>query len=190
MRNFIVLAALKDELIRDDYFGHEVFYTGVGKINASHAATKLIMEKSPDLVINLGTAGCFDPEHLGFAHVVRSVIEHDVYCEPLSERGVMPFDEIESELVINKYGLKLATGDRFVTSHDSWLQNRSVSLVDMEFYAIAKVAQKLQVPSYSIKYATDLADENSLTHWKNALKTSSSILLNALETFLEKDINL
>jgi adenosylhomocysteine nucleosidase len=59
-----------------------------------------------------------------------------------------------------------------VTSRDQWFDNK-VDLVDMELFAIAKVATHYGVEWKSIKFASDLADENAAQHWNDALEKTN-----------------
>lgn len=179
---------MSDEIVKDDYFGFRVFYTGLGKINAAHAATKLGLELKPDIIVNLRTAGCMNSDHLGEAHRIKSVVEHDVKCEPLSKRGEMRFDQIESEIEISNTGMKLATGDSFITSPDSWFESNKIDLVDMEFYAIAKVAKKMSIPTLAIKYASDMADSNFASSWENSMEKSAKALSGAFQDLISKEL--
>ena len=60
-----------------------VFFTGVGKINAAHVATKVILEHKPDLVINYGTAGAINKTLRGKLVQVGRFIQRDMDCRPL-----------------------------------------------------------------------------------------------------------
>ena len=121
MNPIVILAAIPDELIPDTVSGINVIYTGVGKINAAYWTTKVILEQKPRLILNVGTAGVLTVENLGKVHDVRSVIERDFLAMPLAERGSVPFDHSKNEFILNHQGLKVATGDSFVTENDLWL---------------------------------------------------------------------
>ncbi len=64
--DILVLTAIDSELKRDRAPGGvEVIYTGVGKVNATSAATLAVMALRPKLVINYGTAGKIAHIHNG-----------------------------------------------------------------------------------------------------------------------------
>lgn len=176
MNSIVILAAIPDELIPESINGINIIYTGVGKINAAYCTTKLILEQKPRLVINVGTAGVLSMENLGKVHVVRSVIERDFLAMPLAARGSVPFDHSKNEFILNDKGLKVATGDSFVTESDSWLNQQKVDLVDMELFAIAKVSNKLGVPCMAIKYGSDLANSEASIDWEKSLDIARSLL--------------
>lgn len=176
MNSIVILAAIPDELIPDSVNGINIIYTGVGKINAAYSTTKVILEQKPRLILNVGTAGVLSVENLGKVHDVRSVIERDFLAMPLAVRGSVPFDHSKNEFILNDHGIKVATGDSFVTENDSWLNQQKVDLVDMELFAIAKVSNKLGVPCMAIKYGSDLANSNASMDWRKSLGRAKFLL--------------
>jgi nucleoside phosphorylase len=71
VRKILLLAALELEYFNIDTGGLKVVYTGIGKINASIAATRSILEYKPDLVLNVGTAGTLKPAMLGSCKIIN-----------------------------------------------------------------------------------------------------------------------
>jgi adenosylhomocysteine nucleosidase len=172
MGKILVFAALESEFFSPKSLYHPIIYTGVGKINAAISVTKSILEFSPDLVVNVGTAGSLKKDLVGI-HFVSEVIEHDMNAEPLAERGQTPFDKIDPCLKSDIGNKKCATGDAFVTEKDPWLLRQGVDLVDMELFAIAKVCETFGVKWRSMKYVSDYVDENSAINWSDSLKNAS-----------------
>ena len=188
MNRILLIVALEEEfrnLPRN--FPGKIAYSGVGKINASHTTTYLINEFKPDLVLNFGSAGRVSSLETGIFEI-GSVIERDFLAMPLSERGVVPFDEFPYEISSYHSGIKCATGDSFVTKKDSWLIERKVDVVDMELFAIAKVSKKLGVPWRSFKYITDDTNESSGKDWNENLVKADGAFQLVLEKFLSKTI--
>ena len=188
MNRILLIVALEEEfrnLPRN--FPGKIAYSGVGKINASHTTTYLINEFKPDLVLNFGSAGRVSSLETGIFEI-GSVIERDFMAMPLSERGIVPFDEFPHELISYHSGIKCATGDSFVTKKDPWLMERKVDVVDMELFAIAKVSKKLGVPWRSFKYITDDTNESSGKDWKENLVKADGAFQLVLEKILSKTI--
>ena len=169
MNSIVVLAAIPDELIPNSINGIKIYYTGIGKINAAYWTTKVILEQKPRLILNVGTAGVLTVQNLGKACEVRSVVERDFLAMPLAERGTVPFDNSKNEFILSDNGLKVATGDSFVSENDSWLNQQNIDLVDMELFAIAKVSNKLGIPCKAIKYGSDLANSDAPSEWEKSL---------------------
>jgi len=173
MRELLVVAALETEFFNLVGPIQKIFYTGIGKVNAARMVTQLILEERPRLVLNVGTAGCLKTDSLGKVFGIRDVIERDMKAEPLAPRGTVPFSG-QSPILESSFGTaRCATGDSFVTTRDSWLDSNSVDLVDMELFAIAKVANHYGVEWKSIKFASDLANEGAALQWKYSLKEAN-----------------
>lgn len=172
MKKILVLAALESEFFSPDALGLPIIYTGIGKINAAACATKSILEYSPDLIVNVGTAGSLKKDLVGI-NLISEVIEHDMNAEPLAKRGQTPFDKISHCLKSDIGNKKCATGDSFVTEIDPWLVQQGVDLVDMELFAIAKVCETFGIKWRSMKYVSDYVNENSADHWSDSLKNAS-----------------
>jgi adenosylhomocysteine nucleosidase len=71
-----------------------------------------------------------------------------------------------------------------VNSHDQWLHEQKVDLVDMELFAIAAVAHHHQIPWQSFKYITDDANENSGDDWQGKVNHGQELYLEMLAKIL------
>lgn len=162
-----------------------VLYTGLGKVNAAHRLTRLICDKKPSLIINLGSAGS---SHFKTGTLVNCVqfIQRDMDVSPLGfEKWFTPFD---NEPVILEYGERLdgfesglcGTGDSFDVSG----KKEVYTIVDMEAYALAKVCKAESIPFVCVKYVTDGADGNSTTDWEKNLRTGAERLFEAYRAIL------
>lgn len=168
------MAALPSEFFLPNETNGCIYYSGVGKINATYLVTQLMIEEKPELVLNVGTAGCLRSELLGGVFGINEVIERDMNAEPLAPRGVVPFSNERPFLRSDFGSTKCATGDSFVTDHDKWLIENEVDLVDMELFAIAKVVERFGATWRAIKFASDLANEDAAEHWNDSLSSSNS----------------
>lgn len=169
MTKITVIAALESEFFTLKGPIEKIYYSGIGKVNSARITTQLILEEKPDLILNVGTAGCLQKEFLGGVFGINEVIERDMIVEPLAPRGVVPFSDQPAIYRSNFGSNRCATGDSFVTTKDQWLLDNHVDLVDMELFAIAKVATHYGIEWKSIKFASDLADGNAAKHWSDSL---------------------
>jgi adenosylhomocysteine nucleosidase len=181
VRKIVIVVALESEFSIRSKLSHKVTYTGVGKVNAARVVTQLILSDKPDLILNLGTAGTLNPRHLGMALGVREVIERDMNAEPLAPRGEVPLSSEPSSFYSDFGEVKCATGDSFVSSHDQWLIDKKVDLVDMELFAIAKVADFFGVKWRAIKFASDLANNDAAFDWKDSIKKANQEILQKID---------
>jgi adenosylhomocysteine nucleosidase len=162
MERMLLLTALKEE-IPTLHMEDKVFVTGLGKVNATLHATKLILEHTPKLVVNFGTAGSVSNEHTQGLVECTGFIQRDMDCSPLGfDFYVTPYEE--GPHLIGTPEVVCATGDSFLTD-PSGLPEAGVHIVDMEAYAIAKVCRDLHVPFRCFKYISDCADQNAGDDW-------------------------
>lgn len=180
--DIVVVTALPEELeqvhIPDNI---PIYYSGIGKINATISVMKAIYEKSPSLIVNFGTAGSVQPGLQGLLPIRRAV-QRDVITT-MAPRGHMPYcarPQAYASSVADGY--TCGTGDSFVTAPDPWFQESGVEVVDMELFAIAAVAHEHGVPWLSYKYVTDYADEKAVEIWKRDKHLGQQQFLEVLTT--------
>jgi adenosylhomocysteine nucleosidase len=157
MMNDIILLAMPEEA--PSLVGKEnVFYTGVGKVNAAIVAATLIERHKPTRVFNFGTSGGITTTHGGIykctTFTQRDVILGGCITGPQAE-------VLHQPVVIGNDGCVLSTGDNFVT--DTY--NINADLVDMEAFAIAKACQVANVEFICYKYISDMANEEAPDHF-------------------------
>ena len=153
---------------------YDVLYTGVGKVNATYSLTthfgKYGSHIPYDLVINYGPAGS-RKHSIGELIDCTKFIQRDMDVRGLGfMKSQTPFEPLvpiildSSHVEFNPIGMKetCATGDSFV-------QEETDYIVDMEAYALAKVCWLRNVDFISFKYITDGANESSDLDWEKNL---------------------
>lgn len=161
----LIVAALEQESNGlFETLGHEVLYTGVGKLNAAIRLMKRLSKPQiPFVVLNLGTAGGgFFPRKI--VHV-RKFVERDFDFMDISK-------PIHTALPPEVDGLNCGTGDSFMTREQLQKPN-NFSIADMEGYALAKVCGAHSVPFLSLKY---ISDDGSIPNWQKSLEISAHAL--------------
>jgi adenosylhomocysteine nucleosidase len=189
MKNsLVVIVALEDELNPKNLSSHiPIIYSGIGKVNASIATYKAIMDYSPSLIINFGTVGKITPNLSGLIQI-GSVIQRDMIAEPLAPRGSTPFSSKPNKHVSILDGYLCGTGDSFVTQKDEWLIQNKVDVVDMELFAIASVAHVHKIDWISYKYISDDANESSGQEWSNQVHRGQHLFLDQLQTHIKNKL--
>jgi adenosylhomocysteine nucleosidase len=152
----IILIALENEAPNMAKWDN-VFFTGVGKINAAITAAKLIQKYKPDTVWNFGTAGGIKLDH--GCHEMVNFVERDKGKCPEALELMLPKDPITISMGV---GYTCSTGDNFVT--DPNLEHPA-HVVDMEAFAIAKACKLAHVEFKCYKYVSDSADDSADTSW-------------------------
>jgi adenosylhomocysteine nucleosidase len=160
--------------------GHDVLFTGVGKVNAAAALARRLAERRlagrvPRLVVNFGTAGSrhFDTHALVGCD---RFVQRDMDVSPLGfPRGHTPFDDHGSELAFTARFPHLpagrcGTGDSFETGPVAL----ACDVVDMEAYALAKVCRLEGLDFACAKYITDGADHAAAGDWQSNLPRAAA----------------
>jgi adenosylhomocysteine nucleosidase len=173
--NDIILLAMPEEA--PSLVGKSnVFFTGVGKVNAAIVAATLIERYMPTRVFNFGTAGGITTTHGGIYKCTtfnqRDVILGGCIVGPQAELLHQP-------VIVSNDGLTLSTGDNFVT--DTY--NIRADLVDMEAFSIAKACQIANVEFVCYKYISDMADENAPDHFVDSVHKGEEHYINVLKEY-------
>ena len=174
MRN-IILIALEQEAPKMAQWDN-VFFTGVGKVNAAITTGKLIERYTPETIFNFGTVGGVSVSN--GIHEIKNFVQRDMQCCEMGfEIGQTPFEE---EKVIS-FGDSIddmccSTGDNFVS--DTSNLDLITDVVDMESYAIAKACKQSNVNFRCFKYVSDQADENASTEWTKTVANGEQYYIN------------
>lgn len=167
----------------------------IGTQMATVITWEAIRRFSPQLIINIGTAGGFRARGVTVGDVYL-IQDHPIYYHdrniPLPNfftygRGgyrTYPM-QIQNPKLAYKDGV-LCTGSSFVTLDNPILKEFQVSLVDMEAAAIAEIAERLQIPVVVVKVISDLADcpHSAAEFAQNLLQVCKKIPL-AIEEILQ-----
>jgi adenosylhomocysteine nucleosidase len=170
----IVLVAIREEA-PDLAHMMNLFYTGVGKVNAAMVASEVIAKYRPQRIINFGTAGGITVPP-GFYQCTQFV-QRDMTCEALGcVPGQTPF---ETDVYLgNSTGLTCSTGDNFVMNPNLEIP---ADLVDMEAYAIAKACAKYGVEFVCWKYISDQANQTAHNDWQQQVSQGQSHYISKLK---------
>lgn len=190
------------------YEGKEVVLlkSGIGKVNAAMSTTILLHTFKPDVVINTGSAGGYDPAlEVGAVVISDEVRHHDVDVTIFGyEMGQVPqmppaFKSDEKLMDIAKqavtevgehqYGVGLiCSGDSFMNDPVRVEKVREyfpqMKAVEMEAAAVAQVCHQFDTPFVVIRALSDIAGKESNISFDEflpvAAKHSTEIVLKAI----------
>ncbi|TFE01078.1 5'-methylthioadenosine/S-adenosylhomocysteine nucleosidase [Jeotgalibacillus salarius] len=182
--------------------------SGIGKVNAAMTTTILMERYQPDVIINTGSAGGFDPElSVGDIVISNEVRHHDVDVTAFNyEYGQVPdmpaafkADENLKLTALKCAGLiediktvsgLIATGDSFMNDpiRVEALQGKFEGLqaLEMEAAAIAQVAYQYQIPFVIIRSLSDIAGKESHISFDQYLKTAAINSANLIISMTEE----
>jgi adenosylhomocysteine nucleosidase len=176
MRDIIVVALEQEAPALRAY--SNVFFCGVGKINAAITTATLVERYRPQRVINFGTAGGIT---VGTGlHRVTRFVQRDMQCADLGVPvGVTPFGDTSVVLEIDPQGLTCSTGDNFVIDPNLEIP---ADLVDMESYAIARVCVRAGINFDCYKFVTDQANTDAYQDWNHMISAGQSHYIRVLDS--------
>lgn len=176
----VLIVALKQELPDTGLADWPVIYTGVGKVNAAISLMAALTKFKPSLLINYGTAGAVSPGLSGVVEIGKAV-QYDMDVRPLGlDLGVTPFEADSDCLTFADSPLICGTADRFATHPP----DITCDVVDMELYALAKIAAREQIPLRAFKFISDEADAHANEDWKASLPDAASAFLDIQDKLL------
>ena len=163
--------------------GVDVLYTGVGKVNATFALTRRLVEyrgagRPLPQVINFGTAGSrrFATGTLVGCHVF---VQRDMDVSAMGfQLGVTPSEQVPTRLEFPVIFGELpaavcSSGDSFET-RDLVTEG---DVIDMEGYALAKVCWREHAAFACAKFITDGADHAAPSAWRSNLHRAAAEFL-------------
>ena len=151
---------------------------GVGKVNAAMSTQLVIDRHHPDLILNVGVAGCFEDLPTGTIVLASEFVQHDVDTTAVGDpigmvstvnRLVFPASGVETaRQILREQGIehrvgRVATGEVFLTrgARADWIADTFHPLLcEMEGGAIAQVCLRNGIHVMSLKMVSDrlLAD--------------------------------
>lgn len=162
----LLVVALEEEATHLHVSELPVLVTGVGKVCAASALSALLARHRPSRLINLGTAGALKSGWAG-THVVGRVIQHDFDDEAIH---ALTGERYGAAIDLAAAGPVLASGDAFIS--DPAARERlalQADLVDMEGYAVARVAREFGLDATLVKEVSDMAGEGAGLTWKQTV---------------------
>lgn len=180
----IIIVALENELHSNAIPAQmPIVYSGIGKLNAAMATFQAINTYQPTHIINFGTVGKINLALHGLIDV-RKVIQRDMLVEPFAPRGDVPFSTQPNAYFSNSGTYTCGTGDSFVQNNDPWLAQQGVDIVDMELFAIAKVACAFNISWSAYKFISDEANDNSVNDWQSQINLGQTQFLEKLKSII------
>lgn len=163
----LIVVALEREAQHLHVSDVPVLVTGVGKVCAASALSAVLARQRPSRIINMGTAGALR-EGLSGTQVIGRVIQHDFDDETISS---LTGEHYGAPIDLAPSGPVLGSGDFFVRggAPREALVGQGVDLVDMEGYAVARVAQNFGLAATLVKQISDGAGESAGKSWSENL---------------------
>lgn len=178
---------------------------GVGKVNAAMATQLFIDLYHPDLILNVGVAGCFEDLPIGTLVLPDRFMQHDMDTSGIGDPvglistvNRMDFPTARQEAAkaaLDALGCayrvgSVATGDWFATECDRarWIADTfHPLLIEMEGCAAAQVCWRNNVPFLALKSVSDcvLAHHDFYFNFPQAMRDLNKTALPLAQRLLE-----
>ncbi|WP_085523281.1 5'-methylthioadenosine/S-adenosylhomocysteine nucleosidase [Tuberibacillus sp. Marseille-P3662] len=174
-----------------------VLKSGIGKVNAAMSTTILFTQFEPDIVINTGSAGGFNPElEVGDVVISTEVRYHDVDATAFgydygqvpqmpatfqAENRLIAVAERAAQLSTDAHNIVkglIATGDSFMSDADrvAFIKQQFPDLqaAEMEAGAVAQVCYQFRAPFVIIRSLSDIAGKDANVSFDEFLQTAAN----------------
>ena len=187
----------------------KIVKTGVGKVNAAMAMTKVLDDIWYDIteVINVGTAGTISDVKIGDVMISEKAVQYDFDLTPFG-RSIGEIPNTNNPLCLNEdlvkraqmsieaYVATVVSADQFLHKDDQVERIRNcvddkMVFVDMEAAALAQVCSEIGVPFISIKGISDIygQKETNVEQFKKNLKLAARRSAEACVKLLESEVS-
>ena len=150
---------------------------GIGMINTAINLTRLCILNPPEFLLFVGTAGSYGNHQIfdivesrTAANVENGFFTHGAYT-PL-DNIISTADDVSRETIINSSNY--ITTDPTLSAH---YLKQNIELENMEFFAVLKVAQELQIPAGGVFVVTNNCDRDAhqtfISNHKEAMEKMS-----------------
>ena len=180
---------------------------GVGKVFASLCAEAMILKFNPEMIINVGVAGCLDKNlKIGDIVIADSVVQHDMDTSPLGDPVGMLSDiniikipadysiysllgKCVSDLGLTHTTGTIASGDQFVASSEKKqfiIDTFGAKSCEMEGGAIGHVAYVNNIPFGVLRAMSDGADDGANMDFPTFAKMAAENSTKVISKFLSE----
>ena len=162
---------------------------GVGLIESASNLTKIILEYSPKFLFFIGTSGSYGKHSLFdifYAHQATNIelgfLDNHCYT-PLNNSisAKTPYVSRETNIIVNS--------SNYITTHPisaEKLQNKGISLENMEFFSVLSVANQFNIPCTGLFIVTNYCNENAHSDFiNNHSKAKELLTLHVKQLFEE-----
>lgn len=140
---------------------------GIGMTDVSINLTRLCMEKRPEFLLFVGSAGSYGEKEI--FEIIESRTACNIENSFLDGHSYTPIDNVVSaaEEVSRetREGRKtLVNCSNYITANSRYAKEylkKNIHLENMEFYAVLKVAEKFGIPAGGVFVVTNYCDEHA-----------------------------
>jgi nucleoside phosphorylase len=153
---------------------------GIGLIESSINLTRLCLFDRPKSLIFIGSAGSYNPQKHKIFDIITSSTASQVEISFLKKESYTPIDNIISaykdDIIVNSSNY--ITIDKLSALA---FDKIGLSIENMEFYSVMKVAQEFDIPVKGIFVITNYCHKDAHKEYLANIKQAKQILINYLK---------
>ena len=160
---------------------------GIGLLDAAIVLTRLCLEKNPEKIVFVGSAGSYGAVNL--LEIVESSRAVNIESSFLNAGSYSPIEHyvscetLPASLIVNSSNY--ITTDKSLSPQ--YLE-RNIQIENMEFYAVLKVAKKFGIPAKGIFCVTNYCDANAHVDFLANHEESKRLLAHYINPTKEKHV--
>lgn len=135
---------------------------GIGVTEVAIELTQLCLEEKPSSLLFVGTAGSYGERNIfdivesqRATMIENSFFTHGAYT-PLSDIWISSVGEVSRETIVNSS--HYITTD---TNINHYYREKNIAVENMEFYGVAKVARRFNIPVKGVFIVTNYCDKDA-----------------------------
>jgi len=134
---------------------------GVGLIETAMNVTRLCLFDKPEYILFVGTAGSYGKYNI--FDIVESKTASNIELSFLEKKSYTPLDNVISTQTENKQDVIVNSSNYISTDAQltSEFEQLGVSLENMEFFSVLRIAQEFDIPAGGVFCVTNYCDENA-----------------------------
>lgn len=134
---------------------------GVGLVETAMNVTRLCLFDKPEYILFVGTAGSYGKYNI--FDIIESKTASNVELSFLEKKSYTPLDNVISTQTENKHDVIVNSSNYISTDAQlaSEFEGLGISLENMEFFAVLRIAQEFDIPAGGVFCVTNYCDENA-----------------------------
>ena len=136
---------------------------GVGLVETAMNLTRLCLFDKPEFILFVGTAGSYGKYNI--FDIVESKTAANIELSFLQKKSYTPLDNVISTQTEKKQDVIVNSSNYISTDAElaSGFEHFGVSLENMEFFSVLRIAQEFKIPAGGVFCVTNYCDENAHT---------------------------
>lgn len=150
---------------------------GIGLVESAISLTQLVLQKNPEILIFIGSAGSYDPT-IPLLQIIESNAATQIELSLWQKKSYTPLENVIVAGESPKNKIFVNSSNYITTDSNLALQflEHGIAFENMEFFSVLRVAQHFKIPAFGIFCITNHTNENAHEDFIANLKASNAKL--------------